>query len=81
MAKIVAKGVVSEYIRNDVHSRFAEREGRLIAQYRNSAGLLTRRIEAVQRFAPFRATADKQQFGPVVHANIAQGEKITEWAK
>jgi aspartyl-tRNA(Asn)/glutamyl-tRNA(Gln) amidotransferase subunit A len=25
----------------------------------------------------FRATADKQQFGPVVHANIAQGEKIT----
>jgi aspartyl-tRNA(Asn)/glutamyl-tRNA(Gln) amidotransferase subunit A len=26
----------------------------------------------------FRATADKQQFGPVVHANIAQGEKITK---
>jgi aspartyl-tRNA(Asn)/glutamyl-tRNA(Gln) amidotransferase subunit A len=25
----------------------------------------------------FRATADKQQFGPVVHANIAQGEKIS----
>jgi len=25
----------------------------------------------------FRAAADKQQFGPVVHANIAQGEKIT----
>jgi aspartyl-tRNA(Asn)/glutamyl-tRNA(Gln) amidotransferase subunit A len=28
----------------------------------------------------FRATADKQQFGPVVHANIAQGEKISKEA-
>lgn len=26
----------------------------------------------------FRATADKQQFGPVVHANIAQGERISK---
>jgi aspartyl-tRNA(Asn)/glutamyl-tRNA(Gln) amidotransferase subunit A len=28
----------------------------------------------------YRATANKEQFGPVVHANIAQGEKITREA-
>jgi len=60
--KIVGKGVVSEYIRNDVHSRFADREGKLISQYRNSAGLLTQRIQAVQRFAPFRATVMQYQW-------------------
>ena len=60
--KIVGKGVVSEYIRNDVHSRFAEREGKLSWQYRNSAGLLTQRIQAVQRFAPFRATVMQYQW-------------------
>ena len=60
--KIVGKGVVSEYTRNDVHSRFADREGKLISQYRNSAGLLTQRIQAVQRFAPFRATVMQYQW-------------------
>ena len=60
--KIVGKGVVSEYIRNDVHSRFADREGKLISQYRNSAGLLAQRIQAVQRFAPFRATVMQYQW-------------------
>jgi hypothetical protein len=60
--KIVGKGVVSEYIRNDVHSRFADREGRLSSQYRNSAGLLTQRIQAVQRFAPLRATVMQYQW-------------------
>jgi hypothetical protein len=60
--KIVGKGVVSEYIRNDIHSRFADREGKLISQYRNSAGLLTQRIEAIQRFAPFRATVMQYQW-------------------
>ncbi len=60
--KIVGKGVVSKYIRNDVHSRFADREGKLISQYRSSAGLLTQRIQAVQRFAPFRATVMQYQW-------------------
>jgi len=56
VAKIVGKGVVPEYVRNDVHSRFAEHERKLILQYRNSSGLMTQRLQAVQRFAPFRAT-------------------------
>jgi hypothetical protein len=60
--KIVGKGVASEYIRNDVHSRFADREGKLSSQYRNSEGLLTQRIQAVQRFAPFRATVMQYQW-------------------
>ena len=60
--KIVGKGVGSEYIRNDVHSRFADREGKLSSQYRNSAGLLTQRIQVVQRFAPFRATVMQYQW-------------------
>jgi hypothetical protein len=61
VAKIVGKGVVSEYIRNNVHSQFAERERNFVSQYRNSTGLLTQRIEAVQRFAPFRATVMQYQ--------------------
>jgi len=60
--KIVGKGAVSEYTRNDVHSRFAEREGKLKSQYRNSTGLLTQRVQAVQRFAPFRATVMQYQW-------------------
>jgi hypothetical protein len=60
--KIVGNGVVPESIRNDVHSRFADREGRLASQYGNSAGLLTQRIQAVQRFAPFRATVMQYQW-------------------
>jgi len=59
---IVGKGAVSEYTRNDVHSRFAEREGKLKLQYRNSTGLLTERVQAVQRFAPFRATVMQYQW-------------------
>jgi hypothetical protein len=61
-ARIVGKGVVSQYIRNDVHSRFADREGKLISQYRNSTGLLTQRLQAVERFAPFRATVMQYQW-------------------
>lgn len=60
--KIVGKGAVSEYTRNDVHSRFAEREGKLKSQYRNATGLLTQRVQAVQRFAPFRATVMQYQW-------------------
>jgi hypothetical protein len=60
--KIVGKGAVSEYTRNDVHSRFAEREAKLKSQYRNSTGLLTVRVQAVQRFAPFRATVMQYQW-------------------
>jgi hypothetical protein len=60
--KIVGKGAVSEYTRNDVHSRFAERQGKLKSQYRNSTGLLTQRVQAVQRFAPFRATVMQYQW-------------------
>jgi hypothetical protein len=60
--KIVGKGVASGYMRNDIHSRFADREGKLSSQYRNSAGLLTQRIQAVQRFAPLRATVMQYQW-------------------
>jgi len=67
--KIVGKGAVSQYTRNDVHSRFAERENKLKSQYRNAAGLLTQHLEAVQRFAPFRATVMQyQRNGAAAHA-------------
>ena len=66
--KIVGKGA-SEYTRNDVHSRFAERENKLKSQYRNATGLLTQHIETVQRFAPFRATIMQyQKNGAIAHA-------------
>lgn len=66
--KIVGKGA-SEYTRNDVHSRFAERENKLKSQYRNATGLLTQHIETVQRFAPFRAAIMQyQKNGAVAHA-------------
>jgi hypothetical protein len=61
VAKIVGKGVVPEYVRNNVHAQFAERERNFVSQYRNSMGLLTQRIEAVERFAPFRATVMQYQ--------------------
>ena len=64
--KIVGKGAVSEYTRNDVHSRFAEREGKLKSQYRNSTGLLTQRVQAVQHFAPFRATVMQYQWNEAI---------------
>jgi hypothetical protein len=60
-ARIVGRGVVSQYIRDDVSHRFAEREGKLILQYRESSGLLTERIRAVQQFAPFRAMVMQHQ--------------------
>lgn len=60
-AQIVGKGVVSQTIRDNVNSSFAERERNLISQYRNSSGLLTQRIQAVQRFAPFRASVMQYQ--------------------
>jgi hypothetical protein len=59
--KIVGKGLVSPYTRNEVHSRFADREQKWISQYRNAKGLLTQRLETVQRFAPFRATVMQYQ--------------------
>ena len=59
--KIVGKGAVSTYTRNDVHSRFADREKKLVSQYRNAKGLLDQHIEAVQRFALFRATVMQYQ--------------------
>jgi hypothetical protein len=67
--KIVGKGAVSQYTRNDVHSRFAERENKLKSQYRNAMGLLTQHIETVQRFAPLRATIMQYQMnGAIAHA-------------
>ena len=67
--KIVGKGAASEYTRNDVHSRFAERENKLKSQYRNATGLLTQHMETVQRFAPFRATIMQyQKNGAIAHA-------------
>ena len=61
-AQIFSKGVVSQPIRDSVNSRFVERERNLISQYKNSAGLLTQRVQTVQRFAPFRATVMQYQW-------------------
>jgi len=55
-AKILGNGTVAPYTRDNVNSRFADREHKLILQYRNSTGLLAQRIQSVQRFASFRAT-------------------------
>jgi hypothetical protein len=60
-ARILGKGVVSQYLRDDVSHWFSEREFKLTSQYRESTGLLTQRIQAVQRFAPFRATVMQHQ--------------------
>jgi hypothetical protein len=60
-AQILGKGVVSQYVRDDLSQRFADRQGKFVSQYRNSSGLLTQRIHAVQRFAPFRATIMQYQ--------------------
>lgn len=54
-AKILGNGTVAPYTRDTVNSRFADREHKLILQYRNSTGLLAQRIQTVQRFASFRA--------------------------
>jgi hypothetical protein len=60
-AKILGKGNAAPYIRDNVNSRFAERERKLALQYRESMGLLTQRREAIQRFASFRATVMQYQ--------------------
>jgi hypothetical protein len=54
-AQILGKGAVAPYTRDSVNSRFAEREHSVVLQYRNSEGSLTQRIQAVRRYAPFRA--------------------------
>lgn len=59
--QILSKGAVSEWMRNDVNSRFAERERKIISEYKNSSSLLIIRIQTVQRFAPFRATVMQSQ--------------------
>ena len=60
-AKILGKGVVAPYVRDSVNSRFYDRERKLVSQYRNSSGLLTQRLQAFRRFAPFRATVMQYQ--------------------
>jgi hypothetical protein len=60
-AKILGKGNAAPYIRDNVNSRFAERERKLALQYRESMGLLTQRREAIQRFASFRAIVMQYQ--------------------
>jgi hypothetical protein len=55
-AQILGKGVVAPYTRDNVNSRFAERERNFVLQHRNAEGYLNQRIEAVRRYAPFRAT-------------------------
>jgi hypothetical protein len=54
-AQILGKGVVAPYTRDNVNSRFAEREHNFVLQHRNAEGYLTQRMQAVQRYAPFRA--------------------------
>jgi hypothetical protein len=61
-AQIFGKGEVSEYVRNGVNSQFAERERGFVLHYRESAGLLTQRIQGVRRFAPFQATVMQYQW-------------------
>jgi hypothetical protein len=60
-AKILGKGNAAPYVRDNVNSRFAERERKLALQYRESMGLLTQRREAIQRFASFRAIVMQYQ--------------------
>ncbi len=60
-AQILGKGNVAPYTRDNVNSRFYEREQKLVLQHRNESGLLTQRIQAIQRFAPFRATLMQYQ--------------------
>jgi len=55
-AQILGKGDAAYYARDSVNSRFAEREQKLVLQHRNESGYMTQHIEAIQRFAPFRAT-------------------------
>ena len=59
--KILGKGAASEWLRNDVNSRFAEREHKIVLEYKNFADLLKQRIQVVQRFAPFQATVMQYQ--------------------
>jgi hypothetical protein len=66
VAKIVGKGVVPEYVRNNVHSQFAGRERNFVSQYRNSVGYLNQRIQAVERFASFRAIVMQYQWNEAV---------------
>jgi len=61
-AQIVGKGIVSQYTKDNVHSQFAERERKLVLQYRNAAGLIAQRVQVVQRFAPLRATVMQYQW-------------------
>ena len=60
-AKILGKGNAAPYTRDNVNSRFAERERKLALQYRESMGVLMQRREAIQRFASFRATVMQYQ--------------------
>ena len=55
-AQILGNGVVPQYTRDSVNSRFAERERKFVLQHREAGGYLNQRIQAVQRYAPFRAT-------------------------
>jgi hypothetical protein len=60
-AQILSKGNASLWMRDQVKSRFAEREDKMVLDYKNSLGLLTQRIQAVQRFAPFQAAVMQYQ--------------------
>jgi len=61
-AEILSKGDASDLARSMVNSRYANRERDLSLQYRNSAGQVTQRISAVQRFAPLRASVMQYQW-------------------
>jgi hypothetical protein len=61
-AQILGKGEESQYLRDGVNSQFAERERGFVLHYRESAGLLTQRIQGVRRFAPFQATIMQYQW-------------------
>jgi len=66
-AEMLSKGNVNDYTRYMANSRFAKQESDLSVQYRNYAGLAKQHIEAVQRFAPFRATIMQYQWNDLTN--------------
>jgi len=61
-AEVLSKGDANDYARQMVNDRFAKKQSDLSVQYRNYAGLAKQHIDAVRRFAPFRATVMQYQW-------------------
>jgi hypothetical protein len=66
-AEILSKGDSSSYASYMVNDRFAKKQSDLTVQYRNYAGLAKQHIDAVRRFAPFRATVMQYQWNDLTN--------------